>query len=75
MIIHPTFEPAEAALQNALEIAFGYLVQTGQAEPTVATQYEIARTLVHEWNTGKRHRIWLANKAIVAFQKSAKQKL
>jgi hypothetical protein len=47
-------------------------VQSGAAEETVETQHEIARTLIQEWNGGKHHRIWLANKAIVAFESRSK---
>ena len=72
MTIFLTFDPPEPALLNAFEIALGYLVQSGKAEETVETQYELARTLIREWSTGKHHRIWLANKAIVAFEEKVK---
>jgi hypothetical protein len=49
-------------------------VKTGQAEETVEVQHEIARAIICEWNTGKRHRIWLANKAIIALQRKANQR-
>jgi hypothetical protein len=71
MTILLTFDPPEAALVNAFEIAIGYLVQSGQAEQTLETQNAIARTLIHEWSVGKHHQLWLANKAIVAFERKA----
>jgi hypothetical protein len=72
MTIFLTFDPPEPALLDAFEIALGYLVQTGQAEETMETQNEVARTLIHEWCIGKHNRIWLANKAIVAFEQKSK---
>lgn len=73
MTILLTFDPPEPAIVNAFEIAMGYLVQSGKAEQTLETQNEIARTLIHEWSVGKHHHIWLANKAIVAFERKSKQ--
>ena len=69
MTIHLTFDPPEPVLFDAFKIALVYLVKTGQAEETVEMQHEIARAIICEWNAGKRDRIWLANKAIIAFQR------
>jgi hypothetical protein len=74
MTLHLTFDPPEPALLNAFEIALDYLVVTGQARGSFETQDEIARTLVNEWRVGKRNCIWLANKAIIAFEQKAKQR-
>jgi len=74
MTIHLSFDPPEPVVFDAFQIALVYLVKTGQAEDTVEVQHELARAIVCEWNAGKHHRIWLANKAIIAFQRKANQR-
>lgn len=59
----------DPVLQEAFDIALDYLEFTGQAFPLMATQEECGRVIVDEWVRGKKHRIWLANKAIEAIER------
>lgn len=56
----------DIVLQDALDIALDYLEVTSQASPSEAIQEQCCRVIIDEWTTGRKHRIWLANKAIVA---------
>lgn len=60
--------PATPMLQEALEIAMGYLDSTPQAYPYSEIEGRCVNAIYSEWLTGKRHRIWLANKAILAIE-------
>jgi hypothetical protein len=62
----------DPALQQALDIAMDYLEYTGQSFPYSETERVCALTILNEWHSGKRHRIWLANKAIVAIEQAMK---
>jgi hypothetical protein len=58
---------------EALAIALNYLELTRQAYPYSETRWKCAQVIADEWNAGKRHRIWLANKAIVAIENCRRQ--
>jgi hypothetical protein len=60
----------DPVLQQALDIAMDYLECTGQAYPYSETERLCALTILNEWHSGKRHRIWLANKAITAIEQA-----
>jgi hypothetical protein len=53
-------------LNEALEIAISYLELTGQAYPYSETQVRAADAILAAWRSGVRHKIRLANYAIVA---------
>jgi hypothetical protein len=55
--------------QEALDIAMDYLEFTGQAVPLTETQCICANAILAAWNVGTRHRIKLADCAIVAVEK------
>ena len=55
-------------LNEALEIAIGYLELTGQAYPYSETQVRAADAILAAWRSGVRHKIRLANYAIVAVE-------
>jgi hypothetical protein len=63
----------DSVVQEALDIALDYLERSGQAYPYSEIQHLCAKTIFDEWNAGKRQRLWLANKAIMAVEK--KQRL
>jgi hypothetical protein len=58
----------DPVLQEAFDIALDYLEFTGQAFPFQETQEECARIVIDEWAAGRKHRIWLANKAVAAIE-------
>jgi hypothetical protein len=58
-------------LDEALDIALGYLEATGQAEIGDDTQHLVARAVLNAWLEGSRHKIRLANFGIVAAQQAA----
>ncbi|MET3840583.1 hypothetical protein ABIE49_002661 [Bradyrhizobium sp. OAE829] len=65
------FEQPDPVLQSSLDIALAYLEATRQAYPYSMTEAVCARIILDEWlaaNRKCRHRIWLANKAIVAIE-------
>ena len=64
---------SDSVVQEAFDIALDYLERTGQAYPYSETQHICAEIIFREWNEGRRHRVWLANKAIVAVE--SKQRL
>jgi hypothetical protein len=51
-------------LDNALQIAMGYLVQTGQADDYAGIEHVVALVLLKSWRGGARHPVRLANDAI-----------
>jgi hypothetical protein len=55
-------------LNEALEIAMGYLELTGQACPYSETQVRAADAILAAWRSGERHKIRLANYAIGAIE-------
>jgi hypothetical protein len=57
-------------LQQSLHIAMHYLQQTGQAFPISQTQNFCSDVIFEEWKHGRRHPVWLANKAIVALERA-----
>jgi hypothetical protein len=61
-------DSCDPALQESLDIAIQYLELTGQAFPYSETERRCAEIIVEEWRVGRRHRIWLANKAIVSVE-------
>jgi hypothetical protein len=58
----------DSVVLEAFDIALDYLERSGQAYPYSETQHICAKIIFDEWNEGKRHPIWLANKAIVAVE-------
>jgi hypothetical protein len=58
----------DPVLQDAFDIALGYLEATRQALPLDSTKAECGRVIIEEWAKGKRYRVWLANKAIRAIE-------
>jgi hypothetical protein len=61
-------EHADVTLQEALDIALDYLEVTGQAFPYSETERTCAQIILMTWKAGIRHRIKLANYAIVAIE-------
>jgi hypothetical protein len=61
-----------SVMQKSLAIAMQYLVETGQAYPLSQIRRFCAEVMCHEWKTGKRHPVWLANKAIGALERARK---
>jgi hypothetical protein len=59
----------ESTLEEALYVAMNYLERTGQAFPFSETQRICANTILRSWRAGTKHRIRLANDAIVAVEK------
>jgi hypothetical protein len=59
-------ESADLVLEEALNIALDYLELTGQAFPFTETQRICAHVILEAWRSGVKHRIKLANYAIVA---------
>jgi hypothetical protein len=59
----------DAVLQQALDIALGYLELTGQAFPFSETQMACANAIVISWHRGNKHKIRLANDAINTVEK------
>ena len=50
--------------QKSLVIAMQYLEQTGQVYLLSQTKRFCADVIYQEWKTGRRHPVWLGNKAI-----------
>jgi hypothetical protein len=59
---------ADLVLEEALDIALDYLERTGQAFPFSETQRKCAHIILEKWRAGVRHRVKLANYAIVAIE-------
>jgi len=67
---------ADMRLQEALDIALDYLEFTRQAYPFSEVERACAYVILSAWKGGVRHRIRLANYAIVAIeQRSQKQEV
>jgi hypothetical protein len=64
------YPPLDPVVSEALQIAMDFLERTGQAHPFSETGRICALIILKEWGAGKRHRIWLANKAIVAIEQA-----
>jgi hypothetical protein len=60
----------EGVLSEALDIAMYYLTRTGQADAHVEAL--AASVILSAYNQGVKNKIALANKAIVAVERSAK---
>ena len=60
---------ADVTLQDALDIALNYLEVTKQAYPFSETEQACAAVILAGWRSGVRHRIRLANNAIVAIER------
>jgi len=60
----------DTTAHEALAIAMAYLESTGQSYPYSEVRCRCANIIQDEWNAGRRHRIWLANKAIVELEKT-----
>ena len=58
----------DLVLEEALDIALDYLERTGQAFPFSETQRKCAHVILDKWRAGGKHRIKLANYAIVAIE-------
>jgi hypothetical protein len=61
-------ENADVKLQEALDIALDYLEFTRQAYPFSEVEQACAYVILSAWGAGVRHRIRLANYAIVAIE-------
>jgi hypothetical protein len=62
----------EGVMFEALDIAMNYLRRTGYSEPHIE---ELAANIIWEtYRNGVRHRIALANRAIVAIERSSAEK-
>jgi len=59
------------AMDQALDIAMGYLERTGQAVKFFEVQRVAAMAIVAAWKMGVRHRLKLANIAIAAVEGKA----
>ncbi len=59
----------DVKLQEALDIALDYLEFTRQAEPFTEVERICANAILAAWKAGSRHRIKLANCAIVAVER------
>ena len=57
-------------LDDVVDIALDYLEATGQARIGDDTQYLVASAVLSSWLAGKRHRIRLANDAILAVERA-----
>jgi len=55
-------------LDEALQIAMDYLEGTGQAPEYTKVQSQAAREIMARWRAGVRHKLRLANYAIVAVE-------
>ena len=62
-------EYSNTTLQEALDIALEYLEFTRQAEPITEVERICANVILAAWKAGARHRIKLANWAIVAIER------
>jgi hypothetical protein len=60
----------DLVLEEALDIALDYLECTGQAFPFSETQRQCAHVILDKWRAGVKHRIKLANYAIVAIEQN-----
>jgi hypothetical protein len=65
---YPVPQGVGPVAQEALAMAMDYLEQTGRAFPYSETQRLCAFAFVNEWSLGRRHRLWLANKAIITIE-------
>jgi hypothetical protein len=61
-------EFADSRLQEALDIALDYLELTRQAYPFSEVEKACALVILTAWKRGVRHRVRLANYAIVAIE-------
>ena len=68
VMIYPWPLNVDAELNEALEIAMHYLEVTGQADAFFQTQAIAASAILNAWRAGARHKIRLANCAIVAVE-------
>jgi hypothetical protein len=62
--------PQVSDLEDALDIAMDYLGRTGQSFPLPQTERFCGQVIFEAWSTGRRHPLWLANKAIVALERA-----
>jgi hypothetical protein len=62
-------EQADVTLQEALDIAIYYLECTSQAYPFSEVERICACNILAAWKAGTKHRIRLANYAIVAIER------
>jgi hypothetical protein len=60
----------DPVLEEALNIALGYLEATGQAKAGDDTQHLVAGSIIAVWLEGAQHKIRLANVGIVAVQQA-----
>jgi hypothetical protein len=66
---YPWSDPAaEPVLDDALDVALGYLEFTGNAYPYSDTRSRAAQAIWEGWRAGYRHKIRLANCAIVTIE-------
>jgi hypothetical protein len=70
MSYHWPLPHPDPVLDDALDIALDYLEATGQAKAGDDTQHLAASSVLNAWLDGTRHKIRLANNAIVAIEKA-----
>lgn len=69
VMLYPWPTDADAVLlDDALEIAMGYLELKGLTREYGAVQKRAADIILEEWRKGARHRLRLSNAAIVAIE-------
>jgi hypothetical protein len=61
--------PVEDADVTLQDIAMDYLEVTGQADPLHKTEKACAQIILMVWRAGNKHKIKLANYAIVAVER------
>jgi hypothetical protein len=72
-VVYPwPFHFSDPVLSVALDIAMDYLEYTGQAEDYRNVETLTVTAILEEYRLGTRHRIALANKAIVVVEKRQK---
>lgn len=64
--------PQVPVLEEALRIAIYYLERTGPGLSPLEAERFCGEVIFEEGTTGRRHPVWLANKAIAAFEQARK---
>lgn len=63
-------EPLPILMENALQIAWDYLEQTGQIDDPELTSCLLLDTIEHMVRRGERRRLALSNSAITAYERA-----
>lgn len=62
-------EPLPILMENAIQIAWDYLEQTGQIDDPEVAGYLLLDTVEHMVRRGERRRLALSNSAITAYER------